>query len=371
MRKTLLWALVGVSVVGSVMAMLHGPIADSSDRLWALTWMAWPLVGGVILLRKPRNRIGIACLAIGLVWGVSFALQSIVLDISDSAASWIELTYTMLGVVPWMIIVWLLANFPTGEPAGRLERFVSRSLWVIGGWAVLGFAVDPASLTDTGLRNPLGVVSSPVFTIITGEAGFMVVVILGVLAVISLVLRLRRSSGIERLQYRWLLLGGSLFVGISALGQFMPEDSAGELLWLLGGSAIPISIGVAVIRYRLFEIDRLLSRTVGYVVVVVMLGALYFAVVAVLTAILSADSSLAVAGSTLAVAALFNPLRRRVLAGVDRRFNRSRYDAERVMSGFTGSLRDEVDPERVVGGWVSVVAETMQPAAAGVWVKER
>ncbi len=370
MRRIWISFLVLLSVVGPVMAMLHGPLADTGDRLWPLTWISWPVVGGVILFRKPGNRIGIACLAIGLVWGLSFAMQSVVLDIPDQTAAWIELGYTVLGVVPWLIIVWLLANFPTGQPGGRIERLVSRSLWVIGVWATLGFAFSPAPLEDTGLANPLGVADSPAFTLITEDSGFLFVVLLAVLALTSLIRRLRRSSGIERLQYRWLLFGGAVFVLIIALGQFLPEDSAGEYLWLLGGSAIPISIGVAVVRYQLFEIDRLISRTFTYLIVVGLLAAVFAGIVTLASSLLDTESDLAVAASTLAVAALFNPVRRRVQVWVDRRFNRSQYDAERVMAGFAGSIRDEVDPDAIMSGWVSAVRQAMEPAAAGVWVRE-
>ena len=122
MRRAGIVSLVLVSVLGMVMGMLRGPLAVTEDVLWPLSWVAWPLVGGVILIRRPANRIGIACMLIGVVWGLAFALQSFVLDLPDGAAAWIELFYTVLGIVPWLIIVWLLANFPTGLPAGRLER---------------------------------------------------------------------------------------------------------------------------------------------------------------------------------------------------------------------------------------------------------
>jgi hypothetical protein len=165
------------------------------------------------------------------------------------------------------------------------------------------------------------------------------------------------------------MLGGSVFVLVSFLGQVVPEDTPYDMLWFLGVGAIPISIGVAVVRYRLYEIDRLISRTVSYVVVVGVLAAVFAGIVTLASSLLQTDSDLAIAASTLAVAALFNPLRRRVQAVVDRRFNRSRYDAERVMDGFSGSLRDEVDPDRVLHGWVSVVNETMNPAGSAVWVR--
>lgn len=361
--------LVLLALAGTVMAMFNGPLVAEGEWLWPLTWISWPVVGGVILVRRPGNRIGIACLAIGLMWGLAFALQSVVLEMPDQAAVWIELVYQVLGVVPWLIIAWLLANFPTGEPAGRLERVVTRSIWVIGSWATLGFVLSPAPLEDTGLANPLGVADSPVFNLITDDSGFFFVLVLATLAVTSLVRRLRRSSGTERLQFRWLLFGGSIFVLIVGLGQVLPDGSGVEYLWFLGGSAIPISIGVAVIRYRLFEIDRIVSRTVAYVIVVGILAGVFAAAVTLTTSLLQTENDLAIAASTLAVAALFNPVRRRVQDWVDRRFNRSHYDAEQVMAGFTGSLRDQVDPDLVVSGWVSVINETMHPSSAGVWVR--
>ena len=123
------------------------------------------------------------------------------------------------------------------------------------------------------------------------------------------------------------------------------------------------------LRYRLYEIDRILSRTVSYVIVIALLGAVYALGLTALTAVLDAESPLAVAGSTLAAAALFTPLRRRVQAGVERRFNRSRYDAEQVMDQFSGSLRQDLDPDTVVEGWVGVVSETMHPTSISVWVR--
>jgi hypothetical protein len=352
-----------------VVPVFKGPLAGTGDMLWPVSWMLWPPVGTLILLRRPGNRIGVACFVIGLVWALSFALQALVLDVDPVTAAWIELAYTVLGVVPWLVIVWLLANFPTGYPAGRLERFINGAAWVVGAWAAIGFMVGTDPLSDTGLTSPLGVVDSPVIATITQDGGFFFVIGLALLAVISLVRRFRHSSGVERLQYRWLMLGGSVFVIVSFLGQVVPEDTVFDMLWFLGVGAIPVSIGVAVVRYRLYEIDRLISRTVSYLIVVGVLAAVFAGIVTLTSSLLQTQSDLAVAASTLAVVALFNPLRRRVQARVDRRFNRPRYDAEVVVSGFTGSLRDEVDADRVVRGWVSVVEDTMKPTSAGVWLR--
>jgi hypothetical protein len=133
---------------------------------------------------------------------------------------------------------------------------------------------------------------------------------------------------------------------------------------------VPVSIAVAITRYRLYEIDRIVSRTVTYTLVIALLVVVYLAGISVLTIVLPSDSPLAVAGSTLAAAALFNPVRKRVQAWVDRRFNRSRYDTQQIMDGFTDSLRDEVDGGEMVRGWLGVVSQTMQPSFAGVWVRE-
>jgi hypothetical protein len=369
LRRSLITLIAVLSMVGIVLAVLRGPLAGTGDSLWPLSWLAWPAAGWMVLIGRPGNRIGALSLGVGATIGLAFGLQSIVLDVGPLAAAWIELTYTVLGVAPWLLIVAILITFPTGSYAGRWETILGRSLNVVGVWALIGFTISPEPLVDTGLANPLALPELSGLAVITNESGFFLVVILGLGALARLFVRGRRSTGVERQQFRWLLLGGGVFVLISGAGQFLPENSSGELIWLLGGWAIPISIGVAVIRYRLFEIDRIISRTIGYVLVVGSLAVVWVGTVTLLTSVMPAESPLAVAGSTLAVAALFNPLRRRVQDWVDRRFNRSRYDAQRVLDHLSASMRDEIDPESVREQWLGAVVGTMQPAAVAVWVK--
>ena len=357
------------SIAGIVAGMLRGPLVASGDALWPLTWVSWPVAGWVINIRRPGNRIGAVCLTIGAVQGLALAIQSMVLDVSPPAAAWMELTYTVLGVVPWLAILWLLVTFPTGGYAGRLERFLGRAVIALTVWAMIGFAISTATLTDTGLENPLAQPSLSALAVIANDSGFFLVIALGLAAIIGLFIRFARSIGVERQQFRWLIFGGSVFVLIAGVGQFLPEGSEAELIWLLGGSAIPISIGVAVARYRLYEIDRIISRTVGYVLVIGLLAAVLLGALSLLTLVLPAESPLAVAGSTLAAAALFNPVRKRVHDSVDRRFNRSRYDAQRVLDHLTASMRDEIDPESVRERWLAAVVGTMQPASVAVWIK--
>ena len=370
-RKAIITLTAAASLVAIVLATVRGPLAGTGDGLWPLSWLAWPVAGWMVLLRRPANRIGQLSLAIGATMGLAFGLQSMVLDVGPTAAAWIELTYTVLGIAPWLLIVAVLNTFPTGRYAGPWETFLGRALIAVALWALLGFTISPEPLVDTGLDNPLALPELSGLAVITNESGFFLVVILGLGALARMFIRAKRSSGVERQQFRWLLLGGAVFVAVSAAGQFIPESSSVELIWLLGGWAIPISIGVAVIRYRLYEIDRIISRTVVYAVVVALLAGVFFGVVALVSSFLPTESSdLAIAGSTLAVAALFNPVRSRVQKVVDRRFNRSHYDAERVMENFAGSLQERVDSRSVVDGWVGVVAETMQPSLVGVWVRE-
>jgi hypothetical protein len=359
------------SIAGIVAAMLRGPLVAAGDGLWPLSWVSWPVVGWVINIRRPGNRIGTVCLTIGAVQGLAFAIQSMVLEVSSAAAAWMEMAYTVLGVLPWLAILWLLVTFPTGGYAGRLERFLGRAVIALTIWAMIGFVISPAPLADTGLENPLAQPSLSTLAVIANDSGFFLVIALGVAAIIGLLIRFSRSTGVERQQFRWLLFGASAFVLIAAAGQVLPEGSAGELIWLLGGGAIPISIGVAVARYRLYEIDRIISRTVSYVLVIGLLAGVLLGALSLLTQVLPAESPVAVAGSTLAAAALFNPVRKRVHEAVDRRFNRTRYDAQRVLEELSVSMRGQIDPETVRREWVGAVVGTMQPASVAVWVRER
>jgi hypothetical protein len=201
-------------------------------------------------------------------------------------------------------------------------------------------------------------------------------VALVVLAVADLVVRWRRSGGVERLQMRWFVFGLVVFsillttaIAVEAAGiRGMANELAWDLgAWVLGLGSLPVTIGIAITRYRLYDIDRIISRTITYSIVVGLLG-LGAAGVAALAGS-QFDTPLVVAATTLAVAALFNPVRRRVQRVVDRRFNRSKYDAESVVDEFAGSLQDRVDPDVVIEGWVGVVAETMQPSSVGVWLR--
>ena len=174
-----------------------------------------------------------------------------------------------------------------------------------------------------------------------------------------------------RTQIKWVIYAAL----VAAVAWLVIPLTTDETLWSLASLAavglIPAAITIAITRYRLFEIDRLISRTVSYAIVIGLLAAVYVTGVFLITELFSGQNDIAVAASTLAVAALFSPIRKRVQSVVDRRFNRTRYDGEQIVAEFTSRLRDNVDLETLTGEWVSVINDTVQPESVSVWVKEQ
>lgn len=369
MRRALLIGLALIATLGCIAGSLFGGM-EGGDALWPVVWIFWAPVGALILIQRPGNGVGVAMLTTGLLWGIGFWCLAIAnSDLPLELRVWADLFTAVVGVLAWLGIVWLILVFPSGRVVGRLAQITVLGFVALGALGALAFTVSTVPMEVTGQPSPFGNEwLSGLVGWFDGEEGFYVVIALVVMAILSAGLRWYRSEGLERHQYRWLVLGALVFVLIAAVAQVLPEDHPAEYIWLLSGAAIPASVAVAITRYRLFEIDRIISRTISYAIVLVLL----VAVVAVPATLVGTrfESPLIVAATTLGVAALFNPLRRRVQVVVDRRFNRSRYDAERVMDEFAGSLREETYAVEVVDGWVDVVAETMEPTAIGVWVRE-
>jgi hypothetical protein len=235
----------------------------------------------------------------------------------------------------------------------------------------VGFLTYSAPIEDLDpsvrLMNPLGIPALgrlPLQVALTGAALLGLILVAGGVGVL---LRFRRSRGVERQQLRWVAFGGLITVfSIQSVG-FLPEVIGN--FTNLGLFAIPVCVGIAILRYRLYDLGRIVSRTLSYAVVTAVLVGLYVAGVTSAARVAPGNSSLAVAASTLAVAALFQPLRRRVQSAVDHRFNRARYDADRTVDAFTRRLRDEVDLDAVRADLLQVVHGTMQPTSAGLWLR--
>jgi hypothetical protein len=331
------------------------------------------VVGYLILVRADGNRVGWVLLAMSIF----LAGAGIAVWFTDNANA----AGGAIGGTMWFSMIlslgFLLYWFPTGQPLSPRWRWAGWMGGVAGAAAIsYTFAeelcVEGGDTCEVWIANPIGIrgVPNPEYGALSDvflvfAAGFLAA------SLASLIVRYIRARGVERLQMKWLAVAGVALVGSLVISEMLPvAEVAADLMFNLGVMGLPLAVGAAVMRYRLYEIDRIISRTVSYALIVGFLGLVLFGLVAGLGAWLGSENQLVVAVSTLAVAGLFNPVRRRVQGWVDRRFNRSRYDAERVMSEFGLSLRDRVDPDGVVDGWVGVVSETMQPESVGVWVRE-
>jgi hypothetical protein len=249
-----------------------------------------------------------------------------------------------------------------------------------------GFALSPGPMEGlAGIRNPFGLEKYP--WVADATLGVVLLLPLCILAsAASLVLRFLRSRGEEREQIKWLAFAASIlglgFFSYVIPANILPDDVGGvDRLWVnlledavtLSFAGVPVAVGIAILRYRLFDIDIIIRRTLIYSVLTLMLGLIYLGCIIVsriLIAPLTGASELAIVASTLAIAALFNPLRRRIQNLIDRRFYRRKYDAAKVLAAFSTTARDETDLERLTAEMLRVVDETMQPEFVGLWLRE-
>lgn len=354
----------------------------------------FPLVGFLLTRRQPSNAIGWLLLGVGLCWGIrDFFFDSYLrwtLTVHPRSLPLAEvvggLTFPLWVPGIGLIGTFLILLFPDGSlPSPRWRPVAWVSAVTMAGLYLAGVVrpgpVQQAPVED--LRNPFGI--SALTAVRPALDALALLLPLCILAcAVALVLRFRRSQGVERLQLKWLATAGALVAGgylvlmfTSAYAQVThagpPPRWMGvvEDTYFVSLVLIPVAIGVAVLKHGLYEIDRLISRTVSYGVITGTLLAVYVGLVTAASRFTASGSSLTVAASTLAVAALFQPLRRRVQTTVDRRFNRSRYDASRTVESFSARLRDEVDLSTVRTDLLAVVRRTMEPAALGLWLRDR
>jgi hypothetical protein len=282
-----------------------------------------------------------------------------------------------------VLFVAVILPFPDGRLPSPFWRWAMRVFWAAYGVLL---ATMTAVTTDALAARPINVDVSGGLSAIDNPVGWFAAVKRGTLLLIlamaaGFIIRhvlSWRSSGEQRQQVKWLASGAtvaivSLAVAV-AFGSTGPTSALREwvdnLAWF-GLSALPVSMGVAILRYRLYEIDRIISRTLAYTVVTGLLVAAYAGLVLLSTDVLGLSSSVAVAASTLAAAAAFSPLRRRVQRIVDRRFNRARYDADVTVAAFAARLKDQMDLDSVRADLASVVNQTLEPAHCTVWLRDR
>lgn len=334
--------------------------------------------GYLIVRRLPTNLLGWQAMGPGLAFPVEWLASDLAeyrvltLGIGDWLAqsagwvalwAWIPASFT----VPFLFLL-----FPDGKVPTRRWRPVLWAFVVVMLLTFLIAAFAPGPVDDEqipGLMNPLGIDAlNSVFSVLAAVI-FPLFPLAVVVAVASLIVRFRNSGAVVRAQIKWLALAGILAVPFFAFSElFSDVPVLGSVLNVAFTIGLGAAIMVAILKYRVYEIDRLLSRTVSYALVAVILAGVYLAVVISLGSRLGSDNSLAVAASTLATAAVFSPVRRRVQGFVERRFDRARYDAQLVVHDFSSRLRDEVDLESLVGDLAGVVDRTMRPANVALWL---
>ncbi len=348
-----------------------------------LLMIPFAAVGALVASRQPRNPIGWLLLAIAVTasYGADAGFYSVRayhidhhgLPLSRLAVFLTQGWVSMLVLLPLPILFF---------PDGKISR---RWLWTLAAYAAtVAVLISHVVITDFGAftDNPVRIDSSGELKQLGSSggsgAGFVIAVLVFLAISLSWVIRqvvlYRRSTGDRRQQLKWLLAGGSFSVFGFLLAITVGSSSHGVLaaigkVGFLGLIALPISIGIGILRYRLYDIDRFISRTLSYALLTGLLVGVFAGVVLLTTRVLPFSSPIGVAASTLAAAALFNPLRTRLQRVVDRRFNRARYDAEATVAAFGASLRNAVDVETVLAELSAAAAGSLEPAHVRIWVK--
>jgi hypothetical protein len=346
----------------------------------ALIGPTFATLGALIASRRPENVIGWIFLSCGVAAGLQllsgqYATVALLSEGSHrlpggAVAGLLSSLAQAAAVYP---ILFLMLLFPTGRllsPRWRPIAGISGVAFAVG---IVSLALGPGPLEDFApTRNPLGVEAAAAGLKLLDVVGGWTHLACFVAAILSLILRFYRSRGEERLQLKWFAYASTLgFLAILFGGEI---PFVGHLVWPIALLGLPISAGVAILRYRLYDIDLVINRTLVYGALTISLALVYVGGVVSLQhafrALTGSESQLAVVASTLAIAALFFPLRRRVQGLVDRLFYRRKYDAARTIEAFNARLRAETDLDELPGNLVSVVQETLQPAHVSLWLRE-
>ena len=391
-----LWGVAaGLTLLGLVFLALNGSTETPNsigspviDGVFAVLFLSFATVGALIAARQPRNPIGWLFLGGGLTaaleepllgWS-TYALVTQPGSLPGGAAA------ALVADAVWLpslasATLFMFVLFPTGRPPSpRWRPFI----WI--------FALDMAVYVVATLLNPGGLyffpdVENPLGIDPAGDSlqtavdyASPIVFVSLLIGLVALVLRFRRSQRVERQQLKWIVYLAAVFValtpGLIVLGEREVELAGvlvSDLVFTVLVCSVPVAVGVAILRYRLYDVDVVINRTLVYAALTATLAAAYLGSVLLLQLALSPlteQSDLAIAGSTLAVAALFRPARARIQEAVDRRFYRRRYDAARTLEAFGARLRDEVDLDALGGELRTVVADTVQPAHVSLWLRE-
>lgn len=379
-----LWALIPLVLVAALT--IVGGLGDSESNgiaatiTFALAFLAFGTVGALVASRVPGNALGWLFIAIGITSAAigpvgAYAERGLVDDPGSlPGALGIGWIYSWL----WFLIIGLIALvpllFPDGHVPGPRWRWVARILVALVTFGILAIAVYPGPMNE-GPRpwpeNPLGIRALKGALDIVAPAVVLVLVLASLASAASVVVRFRRSGGDERQQLKWMVYAVAVLV-CSLVVPTVTGPNVGDVIFGLAVLLVPVAVGIAMLKYRLYDVDRVISKTLVYGALTAVLGATYVGLVLAGQALFSSSaggSNLAIAASTLVVAALFLPVRSRVQRFVDRRFYRRRYDAQRTLEGFGARLREQVELSALRTELDIVVTETMQPAHCSVWLR--
>jgi hypothetical protein len=362
---------------------IYGPWLDNT-----LNAISYAPVGALIASRHPANLVGWLLCLYGLAismshFGAEYATYALLAQ-PNSLPAGEALAWIVSWILPVIIglTVFYILLFPTGRLPSSRWRWLA---WLTVAFVLVGVissAFSPGALMGIlgPIRNPLGMEG---FTNIYRAVLYIVTPLVFVAAASSVFMRLRRAVGVERQQIKWFAYAAAATISGTILEYIIPEvidtplwyERAGFALNIATIPAIPIAIGIAILRYRLYDIDLLINRTLVYGTLTALLALVYFVGVATTEALFRAltgqeeQPQLAIVVSTLVIAALFNPLRRRIQSFIDRRFYRRKYDARKTLEAFSATLRDETDLGALSDDLVGVVRETMQPEHVSLWLR--
>jgi hypothetical protein len=390
----LAWALAGVAVLGLVpglrLALLVSSVGLPDTQgtpatlvgayaAVLLATVSSAAVGAVLASRRPRHPVGWLLLGVGLAVTLSILVEwyakygLVVRPGSLPAAEYLAGFAVLSFSIIWLACAgFVLLLTPTGSLPSPRWRWWGRLAAAAPVVAVLGSVVQPDPLAPDWYGNPLAVPALYRLLAVPGVAAIVVVLLSVLVGAGSLVVRFRRARGVERLQLRWLALAAALAAGlllVALVSGYLGKDPVVLASLSLCVALLPLATGAAILRYRLYDLDRIISRTLAWGLLTVLLGLGYAAVVLGLGRLLPQGSSLAVAAATLAAAAAFQPARRRIQQAVDRRFNRRRHDAGQTIAAFGARLRDQVDLTTLTAELLEVVDQTMQPTRASLWLR--
>src|SRR5829696_5022773 len=397
----LAWSLCALSltfvIVWALFRFLNSPTPTGVNQtplpleIWGLlVFVLFTTIGALVASRQPKNTIGWIFCAMGLFFTSSvasgqYAIYAVVSSPDslpgEGTATWLE---TFLGgpIIAITMFALLLLVFPNGRPPSHRWR---AALWLDLIAAVLlfvgSFKPGPMQTSSLDVANPFGIEKFGALFNALSYVGLHLALAVTVGGAVSLMVRFRRSRAEERQQIKWFAFAGAIMCAVTATGPFLwslPPSSPGvTLIWpvlfLSAASTIPVATGIAILKYRLYEIDLLINRTLVYGSLTAVLAVFYEGGIVALQYVfrlLSAqESQVAVVATTLVIAAMFEPLRRRIQHFVDRRFYRNKYDARKTLEAFSFKLRNETNLEALNNDLVGVVNQTMQPAHTSLWLR--